>query len=221
MAEIGEPVDLVILAVRNALLEEQLRLAADAKAGSAVIFATGYEEPRAGVPPLTERLAAIAREAGMAVCGGNGMGFANFERRLRALGFSEPKDVRVGGVTFISHSGSAFSAVIHSDRRLGLNLAVSAGQEFVTTISDYLRYGLSLPSTKAVGLFIETIRDPAGFVDAIRIAHERDVPIVALKVGREALTRRLVAAHSGALAGDDGAYEALFEVYGVALSRDL
>ena len=55
--EIGEPVDLAILAVSNALLEEQLAAAASAGAASAVIFASGYEEPRDGVPPLTERLA--------------------------------------------------------------------------------------------------------------------------------------------------------------------
>jgi acyl-CoA synthetase (NDP forming) len=215
VAELGEPVDLVILAVSNALLEEQLRLAASAGAGSAVIFASGYESPREGVPPLTERLAAIAREAGMALCGGNGMGFANFEKRVRALGFYEPKDVRLGGITFVSHSGSAFSAVIHNRRGLGLNLAVSSGQELVTTTADYLRYALGLESTRVIGLFIETVRDPAAFVEAARLAEERDVPLVALKVGRETLTRRMVEAHSGALAGEDGAYEALFDAYGV------
>jgi acyl-CoA synthetase (NDP forming) len=221
VAAIGEPVDLVILAVSNALLEDQLRLAAEAGAGSAVIFASGYEEPRGGAPPLTERLATIARDAGMAVCGGNCMGFANLERRVRALGFYEPKDAPVGGVTFLSHSGSAFSAMIHNDRALGLNLAVSAGQEFVTTFADYLRYALGLGSTKAVGLFIETVRDPDGFRDALALANERDVPVVALKVGREERTRELVAAHSGALAGEDGAYEALFDGYGVSRVESL
>jgi len=221
LAEISEPVDLAILAVSNALLEEQLRLAADAGAGSAVIFASGYEEPRERVPPLTERLSAIARDAGMAVCGGNCMGFANLELRVRALGFYEPKDAPVGGVTFLSHSGSAFSAMIHNDRALGLNLAVSAGQEFVTTVADYLTYALGLESTKAVGLFIETVRDPNGFREALALANERDVPVVALKVGREQRTRELVAAHSGALAGEDGAYEALFDAYGVARVESL
>jgi acetate---CoA ligase (ADP-forming) len=221
VAEIGEPVDLVILAVSNALLEEQLAAAASAGAGSAVIFASGHEEPRDGVPPLTERLAAIARDAGMAVCGGNCMGFANLERRVRALGFYEPKDAPVGGVAFLSHSGSAFSAMIHNDRNLGLNLAVSAGQEFVTTVADYLRYALGLESTKAVGLFLETVRDPGGFRSALELAAERDVPVVALKVGREARTRELVAAHSGALAGEDGAYEALFDAYGVSRVESL
>ena len=218
---IGEPVDLAILAVSNALLEEQLRLAAEAGAGSAVIFASGYEEPHDGTPSLTERLATIARDAGMAVCGGNCMGFANLELRVRALGFYEPKDAPVGGVTFLSHSGSAFSAMIHNDRALGLNLAVSAGQEFVTTVADYLTYALGLESTKAVGLFIETVRDPDRFREALAIANERDVPVVALKVGREERTRELVAAHSGALAGEDGAYEALFDAYGVSRVESL
>jgi acyl-CoA synthetase (NDP forming) len=157
----------------------------------------------------------------MAVCGGNCMGFANLERRVRALGFYEPKGAPVGGVTFLSHSGSAFSAMIHNDRALGLNLAVSAGQEFVTTVADYLRYALGLQSTRAVGLFIETVRDPDGFREALAVANERDIPVVALKVGREERTRELVAAHSGALAGEDGAYEALFDSYGVSRVESL
>jgi acetate---CoA ligase (ADP-forming) len=221
LAEIGEPVDLAILAVSNALLEEQLSLAASSGAASAVIFASGYDEPAEGEPPLTERLSRIAREAGMAVCGGNCMGFANLERRVRALGFYEPKDAPVGGVAFLSHSGSAFSAMIHNTRNLGLNLAVSAGQEFVTTVADYLRYALGLESTRAVGLFVETVRDPSGFREALAIANERDVPLVALKVGREERTRELVQAHSGALAGEDGAYEALFDAYGVSRVESL
>ena len=125
---IDRPVDLVILGVSNALLEDQLRYAAEIGAGGAVIFASGYEAPRDGVPPLTERLGAIARAAGMEVCGGNCMGFANFDKRVRALGFDEPEAVKLGGIAFLSHSGSAFSAMNHNVRGLGLNLSVSAGQ---------------------------------------------------------------------------------------------
>ncbi len=214
IAEVGRPVDLVVLAVSNALLEEQLRAAVAAGAGSAVIFASCYEAPREGIPPLTERLARIARDAGIAVCGGNCMGFVNLERRLRAVGFYEPKGLEPGPLAFISHSGSAFSALLHNDRGLRFNLAVSSGQELVTTAADYLRYALSRSGTRAIGLFIETVRDPVAFRAALDLAAERDVPIVALKVGREALTRQMVAAHSGALAGEDGAYEALFEAHG-------
>jgi acyl-CoA synthetase (NDP forming) len=215
IAEVPVPVDLAIIGLPNAALEEQLSAAAAAGARSAVIFASGHEEPREGVPPLTERLAATARDAGMALCGGNGMGFLNVERGLRACGFYEPKDLPPGGVSFITHSGSAFSALLHNDRNLRFNVVVSAGQEFVTTVADYLGYALSLESTVTVGLFIETVRDAPGFRAGLEEAARRDVPVVALKVGREARAKDLVAAHSGALAGEDGAYEALFDAYGV------
>ena len=215
IAEVPEPVDLAVIALANAQLEDTLRACAGAGVGSAVIYASGFEEPREDAPPLVERLAAIGHEAGMAICGGNCMGFVNVERGLRATGWEEPPDLPPGGITFISHSGSAFAAFMHNDRDLRFNLVVSSGQELVTTTADYVHHALDLPSTRAIGLFIETIRDPGRFRAAMRVASERDVPVVALKVGREALTRQMVTAHSGALAGEDGAYEALFEADGV------
>ncbi len=115
----------------------------------------------------------------------------------------------------VSHSGSVFSALLHNDRGLRFNLAVSAGQEFTTTVADYMHYALDRPTTRALALFIETVRDPEGFRAALGRATELDVPVVAVKVGREAATKDLIQAHSGALAGEDGAYEALFEAHGV------
>jgi len=215
ISELPESVDVAILGVPNPVLEGQLSAAAEAHARSAVIFASGFEEPRPGVPSLTDRLGTIARDAGMALCGGNCMGFLNLERRLRACGFYEPKELPPGPVAFISHSGSAFSALLHNDRNLRFNIVVSAGQEFVTTAAEYLDYALGLESTRVVGMFIETVRDPAGFRAALDRAATQDVPVVALKIGREAQARELVAAHSGALAGEDGAYEAVFEAHGV------
>jgi acetate---CoA ligase (ADP-forming) len=209
IGDVPEVVDLAVIALSNALLEETLTACADAGVASAVIYASGHEEPGDG-EPLTERLTKIANDAGMAVCGGNCMGFVNVERGLRATGWYEPEELEPGSIAFISHSGSAYAALLHNDRSLRFNIAVSAGQEFATTAADYVRYALGLESTRAIGLFIETIRDPAGFREAIAVANERDVPVIALKVGREELTRRLVASHSGALAGEDGAYEALF-----------
>jgi acyl-CoA synthetase (NDP forming) len=120
-----------------------------------------------------------------------------------------------GGIAFISHSGSAFSAMLHNDRLLRFNLVVSSGQEFVTAASEYLAYALDRPSTKVAALFIETVRDPDGFRSALATAAERDIPVVVLKVGQEEQAKELIVAHSGALAGEDGAYEALFDAYGV------
>jgi acyl-CoA synthetase (NDP forming) len=215
IGDVPQPVDLAILGVANARLEEQLRAAAEAGARSAVVFASTYEEPRPGVTPLRDRLAAIAREAGMVICGSNGMGFMNVERGLRACGFLEPAGLEPGGICFLTHSGSVFSAVLHNDRRLRFNLVVSPGIELTTTMADYLHHSLTLDSTSVVGLFLESARDPENFVDALRAAAERGVPVVALKIGRAEESRTLVEAHSGALAGEDAAYDAVFDAFGV------
>jgi acyl-CoA synthetase (NDP forming) len=221
VGELPERVDLVLLGVPNAALEDQLRAAAEAGAAAAVIFASAHEAPRPGVPPLTDRLATIARETGIRICGANCMGFLNLERRLRALAFHEREDLEPGGIACLSHSGSAFSALLHSQRGLRFNIAVSAGQELTTTMADYLAYAVELPSTEVAALFLETVRDPAAFRASLARAEERDLPVVALKVGREPAAGELVQAHSGALAGEDAAYEALFEAHGVLRVRTL
>ncbi|MCJ7832076.1 MAG: acetate--CoA ligase family protein [Actinobacteria bacterium] len=220
ITEIPEPVDLAILGVGNHLIEAQMQAAADAGARSVAIFASLHDPETGGQHALQERLGAIAVKHDMAVCGGNCMGFLNVDKKLRVCGFLEP-DLPPGPIAFISHSGSVFSAMAWNDRDLNFNLIVSAGQEITTTTADYMHYALEQPTTRAIGLFIETIRDPDNFKNALIKAAERDIPVVALKVGRVAKAREMVAAHSGALAGEDGAYEALFEAYGVLRVENL
>jgi acyl-CoA synthetase (NDP forming) len=223
IADVPEPVDLAILGVANHRIEQALRDAVAAGARSAVTFSSLYEiePPEQGLAPLSDRVAAVAREAGIALCGGNGMGFLNLETRLRATGFATPDHIRNGPVTFVSHSGSAFAAFAFSDRRIGFNLFVSSGQELVTDVSEYMEYALGLSSTRVIALLIETIRRPDAFRTALAHASNRDVPVIALKVGRTERSKSMVTAHSGALAGEDGAFEALFDAHGVLRVRTL
>jgi acyl-CoA synthetase (NDP forming) len=218
LADLPEPVDLAVLAVPNAALEGQLRAAAVAGIPAAVVFASCVDDQPTppGTPPLAERLAVIAREAGMAVCGGNGMGYFNLEQSLRVCGYPEPPDLEPGPVAVVSHSGSVFSALLHNRRDLRFNLVVSAGNELVTSTAAYLDHALELPGTRVVALFLETVREPAAFRAALAKAATMAIPVVALKVGRAPAARAMVAAHSGALAGEEGAYQALFDAYGVA-----
>ena len=207
--------DLVLLGVGNHRLEEQMELAAGRGARGVVIFASALEDPPRE-PPLTARLRGIAQDASMAVCGANCMGFADVERGLRALAYEERQDLESGDIAWISQSGSAFSALLHAERGIRFNLAVSTGQELTTTMADYMHYALERESTRVLALFLETVRDPENFEAALQLAAQKDVPVVALKVGRTSTSSRLVTAHSGALAGDDAAYEALFDAYGVS-----
>lgn len=213
VAAIGQPVDLAVLAVGNAQLEAATEEALSAGARSLTIFASCHGTAVGG--SLRQRVVALADEGGAPICGGNGMGFVNIEHGLRVCAFSQPEHIPSGGIAFLSHSGSLFSAMLHNGRNLGFNLVVSTGLELNTRMSDYLSWVLALESTKVVALFMETIRDPEGFGEALALARDREVPIVALKVGASQRGRAAVATHSQAIAGDDAVYEALFDAHGV------
>jgi acyl-CoA synthetase (NDP forming) len=220
LAALPETVDHVVVGVANARIEAQIAEAIGHGARAATIFASCYL-PGDSDPPLTKRIAAMARAAGLQICGGNGMGFYNLEHGLRVCGFPPPPWLDHGSIALISHSGSAFSGLCHTDRRFRFSLAVSAGQELTTTVADYLDFALDMPSTRVVGLFLETVRDPAGFVVGLEKARQRDIPVVVLKVGRTAESAALALSHSGALAGNHAAYQALFDRYGVIEVDDL
>jgi len=211
----GDGVDLAILGVANQRIEQAARDAVAAGARSLVTFSSLYEEPAPGMPPLADRVAAIARDAGVPMCGGNGMGFCHETFKLRATGFPTPDHLRHGPVTFISHSGSAFAALAFNDRGIGFNLLVSSGHELGATMDDYMAYALERDETRVLALLLETVRDPEGFRAQLARAHDIDVPVIALKVGRTEGSKAMVTAHSGALAGEHGAYEALFDASGV------
>lgn len=208
-----ETVDHVVLGVANHRLETALDAAIRHGAKAATIFASGVLVPD-NQPPLAQRIAAKAKAAEMAVCGGNCMGFYNLTNKLRVAGFSSGLDMKPGGIAFIAQSGSVFGALAHNDRRLKFNLVVSSGSEWVTTASDHLDWALAQETTRIVALFLETVRDPQGFVAGLAKAAERDVPVVVLKVGRTDAAAAMAMSHTGALVGSDAAHDALFERYG-------
>jgi acyl-CoA synthetase (NDP forming) len=220
LADLPEAVEHVVLGVANARLEAQLAEAIRLGVKAATIFASCYL-PDDGDPPLTRRLSAMAKAAGLQLCGGNGMGFYNLEFGLRVCGFPPPPWLERGPLALIAHSGSAFGALVHGDKRFRYSLAASPGQELVTTAADYLDYALEMESTRVAGLFLETVRDPQVFIAALEKACARDIPVIALKVGRTAESAALAQSHSGALAGDDAAYQAVFDRYGVIRVDDL
>jgi acyl-CoA synthetase (NDP forming) len=214
LADLPEAVDLVLFGVPDAALAEQLSLAARRGDRSAVIFGGAYEIT-AGTAGLRARLADTAHAAGMALCGAGCMGFVNVAYGLRAVGYVEPDPLPAGPVALITHSGSVFSALLRSRRGLGYTLAVSSGQELVTPAAAYARYALSLPQTRVLGLVLEAMRDPVLLQQVLAAAAAADIPVVLLTAGSSAAGREMVAAHSGALAGQDGSWEALAGAYGV------
>ena len=211
LSDLDEAPDLVLLGVPDALVPEQLAAAAAMGAGGAVVYGSAVG--------LADQVRAAAGD--LALCGAGCMGFVNVTRGIRALGYLEREQLVPGGIALVTHSGSMFSALLRTHRRLDYALAVSSGQELVTTAGDYLQWALAQPETRVVGLFLEAIRAGDTLRAALATAAAADVPVVALTVGGSPTGRAMVTAHSGAVAGDDAAWEALFATYGVHRTRDV
>ncbi len=206
--DIPAPPDLAVVAVRNERLEETMRHVMAIGAGAAVIFASAMLSDDT-TPPLASRLKAIAGD--MPVCGPNGMGFYNDLAHVWVGAFASSRRPVPGAIALIAHSGSVFGALAHNDPRLRFALAVSPGQELTATVADYVQYAVRRPEVRVVGLFLETARDPAGLRQALEEAAIRDVPVVALKVGRTPVAAAAAMTHTGAMAGSAAAWAALFD----------
>ncbi len=220
LSALPEPVEHAMLNVANARLEAVFDEAIAAGIPAVTIFASGYLENDTN-PPLLARLRAKAQAAGLLVCGGNGSGFYNRAENVQITLAGGRGGPEVGPVTLIAQSGSIYLGMIQTDGRLDFNLTVSSGQEIGTSAAEYMDYALELESTRAIALFLETIRDPRGFRKAAQKALDRGVPVVVLKVARTEESAKMAVSHSGALAGNDAAYDAVFERYGVQRVRDL
>jgi acyl-CoA synthetase (NDP forming) len=214
LASLPEAPDMAVLCLPNAALEEAVAAAIDRGVRALTIFASGFL-PGDADPPLNERIKQRCLEARVALCGSNGMGFYNYAEGVAVCGFRGSSRVLKGGVALITHSGSVVSALADCEERIGFNLVISAGNELVTGLADYMDYVLERPDTTAVALFMESARKPEDFARALEKAARRGTPVVALKVGRNARSAELAFSHSGAIAGSDGVYQALFERYGV------
>ena len=159
LADLPSAPDLAVLSVRNERLEETFAEAVARGAKAAVIFASGLLANDSD-PPLARRLARLADEAGIPICGPNCMGFYNELDRVWICGFPSPREPAPGAIALIAHSGSVFGALAHNDPRLRFALAVSPGGEATATVADYIAYAVERPEVRVVGLFLETARDP-------------------------------------------------------------
>ena len=212
---VDEPPDLVLMGVGDKHLPLQLDAAAEVGARSAVVFGSAHADG------VRDQLRATADEAGMALCGAGCMGFWNVRSGLRAMGYVERNSVPRGPISVVTHSGSVFSTLLRTRRRLGFDLVVSSGQELVTTTADYVDHIVTETDTKLLALVVETVRDGRRLRRSMRAAREAGIEIVVLPIGGSPLGAEMVAAHSGAIAGDDATWEALCEDTGSIRVHDL
>lgn len=221
LRDLPEVPDLAVLGIGNNQLEDQVTTAIELGVGGLVIPGSALLPGDTEQTSLRRRIRSMALAADLPIVGGNCMGFYNVEKWFRAFPFNRPYELKEGGVTLLAQSGSVLTALLWNDQKLRYNLAVSPGQELVTSLADYMDYALDQDSTRVIALFVESVRKPEAFLRALEKAADRDIPVVALKAGRTAQSAKLALSHSGAIAGDDAAYRTMFERYGVLPVKSL
>jgi len=222
LMDLPEAPDLVVFSIRNPLVPEQLRLAVRRGARAAVIYDSGFAELGDEGERLQTEIAELCREAGMAVCGPNCMGFLNPTARVTTYKqmVMNPASL-AGNVGIISQSGSVCIALMSDLRRFGISLCVSAGNEAVTRTADYLEYLIDDPNTKVIATFTETVREPERYVAALDRAADAGKPVVVLKVGRSERAQRAITSHTGGLAGSTRVFSELLRAHRAIEVNDL
>lgn len=225
LAALPEAPDAVFIAVGRERVAGVLGECAQTGAGAAIIYTAGFSEADAAGARLEGEALAVARRAGVRVCGPNAAGVHNFHRNLHLAGLIalDAEKMIPGSVGVVCQSGSIGAALLSraAQRGIGFSCLVSCGNEADLDASDYLDYLVDDARTRAVAVYLEGVRDGEKFRQVLEKALRREKPIVVLKVGATGAGERAARSHTGAVVGEERDYEALFRRWGVARVDDL
>jgi len=211
--------DLVVYAISGLALEQSFDQAMALEVGAVVIYAANHLA-NDSEPKLPERLRTRARQAAIPVCGGNSMGFYNYDRNVRVSFDSPPADRPGGHIGLILHSGSGMTYLANNDARFCFNYVIASGQEINASVGDYMDYLVEQDSTRVIAILLEAVRDAPTFFAALDKACDKSIPVVITCLGRTEKSARLAASHSGAIVGDYDAFVAVCERHGAILCHD-
>lgn len=211
-AALPETPEVAFLMVNHERVETAFEEAAAAGVRAFVVPGVGAEAGPAA-KPTTERLAARARALGASLLGPNCMGSV-VPGGPMAWNGSPPETTTPGHVAVLCQSGSIADAFLSLGGRIGFRCVISSGAEAVTDASDFLSFFAEDGDTRAIGLFLETVRRPEAFVRALAACADAGKPVACLKVGRSEAAARAALSHTGALVGSERAFSAVLRRYG-------
>jgi acyl-CoA synthetase (NDP forming) len=208
-----EAPDAAFIAVPRELTIDIVRSLAARNAGGAVCYAAGYAEVGGEGVELQKQLAAAAGD--LALVGPNCYGLINYLDSVIMFASGPGLWKAERGAAVISQSGNIALTLTFNDRSVPFSYVISAGNQAVMRISDYIEGLADDPRVTAIGLYIEGLADIPAFGRAARKALAANKPIVAFKAGRSELGAKLAMSHTSSLAGSDRLYDTLFERLGV------
>ena len=218
--DIGRNIDLAVFCTPMMAVNGLLREAGECGVKGAVVYASGYSESGEDGAKAQQELREIAAEYGMAVCGPNCGGFINNENGLFPFGLDMAEQKSDGNIGLVSQSGqlcSMLAAVPH----IHFSYLISSGNCAVAGVEDYLEFLVDNEATKVVAMYLEGITNPEKLLNVLSKAARLRKPVVVLKVGSSKKAQQATTAHTGSLAGNDAAFDAVFKKYGVIRVNDM
>ncbi|OGO65909.1 MAG: hypothetical protein A2029_12270, partial [Chloroflexi bacterium RBG_19FT_COMBO_47_9] len=215
IADLPDPVDLAIILIPAEGVLAVLKECAARGIHAVIVASGGFKETGMHGMDMEASLMQIATQYGIRILGPNCIGLLDTHLPLDAT-FLPPPGPPPGDVAFISHSGAICAAVIDWARGQGFGLSrlVSLGNQADVNETDVLAPVSEDRFTRVLTLYLEGVSDGLRFVNEARKITRRK-PIVALKVGRYPSGQRAAASHTGALAGQENAFNAAFRRAGV------
>jgi acetyltransferase len=211
---IPEPVDAVAIAVPSRAVPGVVRQAIAAGAKSGVAYGSGFAEAGDEGESLQAELRALCGTC-FPLIGPNCLGVMSYLGNAGLWAIPLSGRPTAGSVGLVAQSGNMALTLMAASRGLRLAHVVSAGNQAVVDAVDVMSFYLAEPEIRVIGAVIEGLSDVAKFRRVAEQAAERNVPIVALKLGRSEKASRAAVAHTGSLTGSDQLYDALFKQYGV------
>lgn len=208
------PVDLAVVAVPARSVPDVIERCGAAGVKAAIVLSAGFRETGPQGIALETQILERARHYGMRIVGPNCLGVMSPATGLNAT-FASVAALS-GNVAFISQSGALGTAVLDWSvtQNVGFSHFISVGSMLDVGWADIIDYLGDDPQTQSLVMYMESIGDAPAFLSAARSASFTK-PIVVLKAGRTAAAAKAAASHTGALAGKDAVYDAVFARCGV------
>jgi acyl-CoA synthetase (NDP forming) len=224
LSDLPEVPDLTIIAVSANQCTNTLRELGRLGGQAAICMAAGFREESEAGAALEREVTAAARDVDVALLGPNSVGFRNSSKNLYAVFATDVTlGVLPGSIAVISQSGGLagyLGAALTKSRGTGYRWIIDAGNEVDVDIADCIAYVSQDEGVSAIGLILEGSQDGPRLRAALETAREAGKPVIAFKIGRSAAGARAAMSHSGALAGSDEVWNAVFRQHGVYRARD-
>ncbi len=219
VSDVGAPIDHAFIMVPAVAVPDVVRDCGKTGVKVATLFTAGFAEMGPEGAELQQLVLDIAHENGIRIIGPNCIGLIDIHNRmpLTVNAAIASLELKAGGVSVISQSGSMLGTALTrtASRDIGFSKLVSIGNEADLGVGEIAELMIEDRETEVLMLFLETFRDHEKLAAAARRAFELGKIVVAYKLGKSDVGRRVAASHTGAIVGGDDAANAFLRDNGI------